>query len=117
MVILVTVLNMKVCYCHNDLLRRSYLNTCRAKHEGIKLQKKDQMFRRSDNRCFKHPRRIAFNGSRIRIDDQIFNNKEEVLCTWKDNFSELGKSKLSPHLSHCAEDVKHLFHLTKLNLR
>ena len=96
---------------------RSYLNKCRAKHERIRLQKKDQMFRCSDNRHFKRPRRIAFNGSCIRIDDQIFTDKEEVLCAWKDYFSELGKLKLpsSPPLSHRVEDVKHLFYLSKLN--
>ena len=96
---------------------RSYLNKCRAKHEHIRLQKKDQMFRCSDNRRFKRPRRTAFNGSRIKIDDQIFTDKEEVLCAWKDYFFELGRSILpsSPSLSHRAEDVKHLLHLSKLN--
>ena len=52
------------------------------------------MFRCSDNRHFKRSTRIAFNGSRIRFDNQIFTDKAEVICAWKDYFSELWKSKL-----------------------
>ena len=70
-----------------------YLRDLRAAEEQQEIQKRDEMFRSHDHKCFRKQATRAPCSDRLIVRGSLITDKEEVLAEWERNFRELSTSQ------------------------
>ena len=77
---------------------KQYVNTCRARHERTRLQRRDSMLRNNENGCFHVPKKQT-TCHKLQAGGVTVTNPADLLQVWVSHFDSLSQSQANNHPS------------------